>query len=177
LAIPLQTFPIPTKGPYITFQTGGSTHEALVSVWSVASVRAANRRATQFGWLIPRPHPCPESTTRGSARVLPSARADRYSARACVHSAEPVHCTGTHDRKILSLFVPIPFELPFTMPYRQLSIAPRAVRARRRLVEERAAQEAEGAAATAAAAASAGAASAAAECGVALNTAPPPASV
>jgi len=179
LATALQAIPIPTEGTYITFKARleatrrGWRHARGARVGAVGRVCRC-RRATKFGWLIPRPHQCPESTTRGTARVLPSVRADRHNARACIHSAVPVHCTGSHGRKSLSYCLPFP---PFTMPYHQLSMTPRAIRARRRWAEERAVQEAEDTAATAAAAASAAAASVAAECGVCLNTAPPLASV
>ena len=49
LATPPQTFPIPTKGTYITFKTGGGTHEAHVSVRSVASVKLSTEPAKVGG--------------------------------------------------------------------------------------------------------------------------------
>lgn len=43
------TFPIPTKGTYITFKSGGGTHEAHVSVRSVASVALSTEPAKMGG--------------------------------------------------------------------------------------------------------------------------------
>lgn len=43
--MPPVTFPIPTKGTYITFKSGGGTHEAHVSVRSVASVALSTEPA------------------------------------------------------------------------------------------------------------------------------------
>lgn len=43
------TFPIPTKGTYITFKSGGGTHEAHVSVRSVASVALSTEPAKVGG--------------------------------------------------------------------------------------------------------------------------------
>ncbi|GAB0489655.1 hypothetical protein MMPV_000880 [Pyropia vietnamensis] len=45
LSMPPVTFPIPTKGTYITFKSGGGTHEAHVSVRSVASVALSTEPA------------------------------------------------------------------------------------------------------------------------------------
>lgn len=43
------TFPIPTKGTYISFKSGGGTHEAHVSVQSVASVALSTEPAKVGG--------------------------------------------------------------------------------------------------------------------------------
>lgn len=49
LSTPPTTFPIPTKGTYITFKSGGGTHEAHVSVRSVASVALSTEPAKVGG--------------------------------------------------------------------------------------------------------------------------------
>ena len=42
LATPPQTFPIPTKGTYITFKTGGGTHEAHVQAYQFPTVQSCS---------------------------------------------------------------------------------------------------------------------------------------
>lgn len=49
LSMPPTTFSIPTKGTYITFKSGGGTHEAHVSVRSVASVALSTEPAKMGG--------------------------------------------------------------------------------------------------------------------------------
>lgn len=49
LSMPPTTFPIPTKGTYITFKSGGGIHEAHVSVRSVASVALSTEPAKMGG--------------------------------------------------------------------------------------------------------------------------------